>query len=103
MGSKGLVGILSVSLLALCSNGCIRESANEMTKQAGDHRVVFRGTVVTLAPSPGAGSGGISIYQLAKYRVVRVCVGQLDSREVVVDHLILTGDELGSVKVGDTV
>lgn len=52
---------------------------------------------------PGATSGYHQIYQLAKYRVVAVCAGTYEQKEIVVDHLLVSGDELKSLRVGDKV
>ena len=43
------------------------------------------------------------IYQLAKYRVIQVCAGTYSQKEIVVDHLLVSGDELKSLRIGDKV
>lgn len=63
--------------------------------------VVFIGTVKRVSPGPVVLSGDIPSYRLVKYRINRVLVGEFFTRDIVVDHLILTGRELDGVKVGD--
>lgn len=65
--------------------------------------LVIVGTVVKVGPSPGRDSGGVDVYQLVRYQVKQVCRGQYQGEEIVVDHPILRADELGDLKVGDTV
>jgi len=48
-------------------------------------------------------SGRLAVYRLAKYRVERVCAGDYNAKEIVVDHLILSGKELEDISVGDQV
>lgn len=43
------------------------------------------------------------MYQLAKYKVISVCQGEYDQQEIIVDHLILSGDELDNFRPGDRV
>lgn len=68
-----------------------------------DDRLVFEGTVLRMAKYPNWVSGFSVAYRLAKYRVERVCEGKYDGKEVVVDHLIISGDELRDIKTGDKV
>ena len=65
--------------------------------------VTFEGTVKSVAPDPGMLSGVLAVFRLAKYRVERVCQGSYSGKEIVVDHLILSGKELAGVNVGDRV
>ena len=48
-------------------------------------------------------SGIYTIYQLVKYRIVAVCAGSYDKKEIVVDHLLVSGDEVKGLKAGDKV
>ncbi|HJS81817.1 MAG TPA: hypothetical protein VJ742_03185, partial [Nitrososphaera sp.] len=62
------------------------------------------GTVLNMAPNPQAESGtALTVYQLAKYRIDRVCKGFYEGNEIIVDHLILSTKELEGGKVGDQV
>jgi hypothetical protein len=65
--------------------------------------LVLAATVERVGQNPGVSSGVLKIYQLAKYRVVGVCRGTYNEKEIVVDHLLVTGDELRSLHVGDKV
>jgi len=62
--------------------------------------LVIEGTLEKLGPDTGMLSGRIAVYRLAKYRVERVCEGNYDSKEIVVDHLILSGKEFEDISVG---
>ena len=61
---------------------------------------MFEGTVLAIGPSPGYGSGGVQGYQLVRYQINHLCEGDSDGAEIVVDHLLLEGDELKDLKVG---
>jgi len=67
------------------------------------NRIAFLGTVEKIGRDPGAPSGVLAVYQLAQYRVDQVCEGEYVRKEIVVDHLIGTGDELNNIRVGDRV
>lgn len=68
-----------------------------------DEMLIFEGTVLHLGEQPAWVSGVTAVYRLAKYRVERVCGGKYLTSEIVVDHLILSGDELRDIKIGDKV
>ena len=53
--------------------------------------------------APGVGSGEIAVYQFAKYRVTSVCAGEYAQPQIVVDHLMLYGNELDAFRPGDKV
>ena len=72
-------------------------------RPAAAETFVFEGTVVKIAPDLGTLSGRVAVYRLAKYRVQKVCSGNYDGKEIVVDHLILNGKEFDGVDVGDRV
>jgi hypothetical protein len=59
--------------------------------------------VEKLGKDPETSSGYYAIYQLAKYRVIAICKGDYDKKEIVVDHLLVSGDELKPFHVGDKV
>ena len=73
------------------------------TEAAPTDNLVFEGTVEKLAPDLGILSGGIAVYRLARYRIETICQGKYDGKEIVVDHLVLTGKEFEDVKIGDRV
>src|ERR1700730_7814789 len=66
-------------------------------------KIVFVGTVRRIASDPGILSGDLAIYRLAKYKIEQLCNGEYNEKEMVVDHLILTGKELNGINVGDRV
>jgi len=59
--------------------------------------------VSQIGPDPGYLSGDTPAYRLVKYRVERIITGRYVGKEIVVDHLILTGKELEGIKVDDRV
>lgn len=93
-----LVAAAIIALWAACS-----DTGRGPKEDKSDQIISFRGTVISLAPTPGVGSGIVAVYQLAKYRLDHLCGGRYEANEIIVDHLILTGTELESIKVGDAV
>jgi hypothetical protein len=65
--------------------------------------LIFEAIVKKIGSAPGVGSGFHAVYQLAKYKVLSVCEGEYDQQEIVVDHLMLYGNELDDLRVGDKV
>jgi hypothetical protein len=84
--------MLCVGLLILCSS--------VLGKASIDNALAFEGVVLRIGPDPGYLSGSIPAYQLVKYHIERVITGRYEGKEIVVDHLILTGKELEGIKVG---
>jgi hypothetical protein len=74
---------------------------------AGDGKnvVIIEGVILDMSPVFGEGmpSGLIPHYRLVKYRVDRVCKGKYRGGEIVIDHAIVSGDELKGREVGDRV
>ena len=64
---------------------------------------MFEGTIEKLAPNPESVSGWNAVYRLAKYRVERICAGEFEGKEIVVDHIVFDRKEFESVNVGDRV
>jgi hypothetical protein len=64
--------------------------------------VSLRGTVVAIGPREPA-SGIIASYRLAKLKVDAVCRGHYTGDEMVVDCLVLVGNELDTLVVGEKV
>jgi hypothetical protein len=92
--------LFAVSLLCLVLTGrCQRVE----TVAPPNNILVFEGTLEKLAPDVGILSGGIAVYRLAKYRIETICQGDYDEKEIVVDHLILSGNEFADIKIGDRV
>ena len=67
--------------------------------QAKTSMIRFEGTVIRLGP-PVAASGRVAAYRLVKYRVERILDGVYRPTEIVVDHRVLTGDELVGLHAG---
>jgi hypothetical protein len=65
--------------------------------------IVFEGTIERLAPNPEFVSGWNAVYRLAKYRVERVCAGEFEGKEIVIDHIVFDRKEFEGVNVGDRV
>ena len=65
--------------------------------------IVFEGTLEKLGPDRGTVSGISAAYRLAKYRVDKVCEGEYDGREIVVDHLVFDLKEFEGIHVNDRV
>ena len=59
--------------------------------------------VEKIGKAPGVGVDFTRCTSLQKYRVISVCQGEYDQREIIVDHLILSGDELDNFRPGDRV
>jgi len=87
----------SIFLSALISDRCSRK------QPAPQSELVLAVVVEKIGKDPGVSSGYFLIYQLAKYRVIQVCLGTYNEEEIVVDHLLVSGDELKSLHIGDTV
>jgi hypothetical protein len=87
----------SIFLAAAISHSCDRE------QPATQSELVIAAVVEKIGKDPGVSSGYYLIYQLAKYRVVEVCAGNYSQKEIVVDHLLVSGDELKALRVGDKV
>lgn len=92
--------VVSTLLLLALANAC--RHSNQGQEQTANNTIVFEGTLECLGPDFGF-SGILAVYRLAKYRVERVFVGTYAGREIVVDHLILTGKELEGISVTDRV
>ncbi len=75
----------------------------QVTSKLSSRTIVFVGTLERIGPDPGILSGDLAVYRLAKYRVQHVCNGEYHEKEIVVDHLVLTGKEFEGIKVGDQV
>jgi hypothetical protein len=65
--------------------------------------LVIEAVVEKIGAAPGVGSGNRAVYQFAKYKVTQVCEGKYNQQDIVVDHLILYGDELDAFRHGDKV
>ena len=64
--------------------------------------LMFEGTVLDIGEDVPP-SGECAFYRFAKYRVERVTLGHYSGRDIVVNHLSLSSDELDSIKIGDRV
>src|SRR5262245_2506490 len=62
--------------------------------------LAFEGVVLQIGPDPGYLSGDTPAYQLVNYRIERIITGRYEGKEIVLDHLILTGKELEGIKAG---
>lgn len=96
--SKGLSIVLSFALPLL-----IVKCPGSKTETVLGSTLTFEGTLESLAPDLGILSGRIAVFRLAKYRVEKVCQGNYSGKEIIVDHLILSGREFDGVNLGDRV
>lgn len=92
-----LVIVSFIFLAVAMSHRCSRE------QPATRSELVLAAVVEKIGKDPGVSSGYYLIYQLAKYRVVQVCAGNYNQKGIVVDHLLVSGDELKTLRVGDKV
>ncbi len=90
-------------LLPLCFAMIVSSCQLARTQSASNDTLMFEGTLEKLGADPGTVSGRLAIYRLAKYRVEKVCAGEYEHEEIVVDHLIFTGKEFGNIKIGERV
>lgn len=65
--------------------------------------LVIEAFVEKTGAAPGVGSGGRAVYQFAKYNVTQVCEGEYHLQDIVVDHIMLEGNELDRFRPGDKV
>ena len=95
---KGTIAVIGLTLVAI--HAC-QSKARVPTAQS--QNLVLEGLVKKIGHAPGVGSGFHAVYQFAKYRITSVCDGEYNNREIVVDHLILHGNELDGFRRGDKV
>jgi hypothetical protein len=72
-------------------------------EEKSESGLLLAGVVDKIGKHPGATSGGYKIYQLVRYRVAEVCTGTYNQKEIVVDHLLVSGEEVKSLRVGEKV
>jgi hypothetical protein len=97
---KGTIAIIGLTLLSI--QAC-QSKAQVKQSQSQSQILVLDATVEKIGRAPGVGSGIHAVYQLAKYGVTSVCEGQYDQQQIVVDHLMLYGNELDTFRPGDKV
>lgn len=95
---KGIIGVIGLAFMLV--HACQSQAPGP---QSQSPNLVLEGTVEKIGVSPGVGSGGFAVYQFAKYRVNAVCEGEYGSQQIVVDHLLLRGNELDRFRPGDRV
>lgn len=95
---RPIIVLLWVFLLAIAG-----ANAQAPSPHSNDERIIFEGKVLEVGPSPNSSSGGVEVYQLAKYRIDRLILGEFDRPDVLIDHLLLSGDELKKIKKGQRV
>ena len=92
-----------VTLLCTLFLFTFQVSAQSKDDVSLETNVIFDGKVVEVGPSPRSASGGVEVYQLAKYKIRRIINDEFKEKYVVVDHLLLDGDELSKITVGQRV
>ena len=91
--------LLLLSLKLLMIHSSVRSSSSAES----DTLLIFEGTVIKVGDLPSVSCGVMAVYQLAKYRVDHVLVGDYKAPEIVVDHLACNRDVLQGVSAGDKV
>ena len=94
-GTIAIIG-LTIVLIYTCQS-------KARVPQSQSQNLVLEGIVEKIGNAPGVGSGFHAVYQFAKYRVTFVCEGEYDQQQIVVDHLMLNGNELDAFRPGDKV
>src|ERR1044072_3496569 len=92
-----------VTVLLLTTVACHQVNKAQRVEKAPEASevIVFEGTLDKLGPDPGFVSGTLAAYQLAKYRVERICEGQYEETEIIVDHRVFTRKEFEGINVND--
>lgn len=93
--------LVAITLVALYSSS----GANGLPARKSSAPIIIEGTILDMSPVIGQGrpSGIFPHYRLVKYKVDRVCKGKYKGDEIVIDHVVVSGDELKDQKVGDKV
>ena len=92
------IAIICLALVFI--NACLSK-AREAPSET--HNLVIDAFVEKIGAAPGVGSGVRAVYQFAKYNVTQVCNGEYDQQDILVDHLLLYGNELDRFRPGDRV
>lgn len=71
--------------------------------QSQSENLVIDAIVQKIGVAAGVGSGRLAVYQFAKYKVISVCEGEYGQQEIIVDHIMLEGNELDGFRPGDKV
>lgn len=95
---KGTIAIIGLTIVLI--HAC---QSKARVPQSQSQNLVLEGIVEKIGNAPGVGSGFHAVYQFAKYRVTLVCEGEYDQQQIVVDHLMLYGNELDAFRPGDKV
>lgn len=90
--------ILIIGLTFLMNHACQSHAGVPQSQN-----LVLEGIVKKIGVAQGASSGVLAVYQFAEYKVTSVCEGRYDQKEIVIDHLILEGNELDGLRPGDKV
>ena len=92
---------ISIMCLALMFIHACQSKAR--VPQSETQNLVIEAFVEKIGTAPRVGSGVRAVYQFAKYNVTKVCEGEYPQQDLVVDHLMLYGDELDRFRPGDRV
>lgn len=89
--------LMSLSLLVLSCSVLGKTSTRD------EELLIFEGTVIKVGELPAMSCGVMAVYQLARYRVDRVLVGNYKAAEITVDHLACKRDVLEGISSSDKV
>jgi len=92
---------ISTICLALIFIHACQSKAREAVPET--QTLVIDAFVEKIGAAPKVGSGVRAVYQFAKYNVTQVCKGEYRQQDIVVDHLMLDGNELDAFRPGDRV
>jgi len=95
---KGTIAVIGLTLALIHS--CQSKARVPETRSPN---LILEAVVEKIGEAPHVGSGFVAVYQFAKYRVTSVCGGEYDQQEIIVDHLMLSGNELDELRQGDKV
>ena len=92
--------IAIISLALVFTHACQSKARVALSET---QNLVIEAFVEKIGSAPGVGSGVRAVYQFAKYSVTQVCEGEYHQQDIVVDHIMLYGDELDGFRPGDKV
>ena len=95
---KGTIAIIGLTFVLI--HACQSKARGPKSQSPN---LVLEGIVEKIGDAPGVGSGFHAVYQFAKYGVTSICEGEYDQQEIIVDHIILEGNELDRFRPGDKV
>ena len=100
MYAKRYIERMLMIMLLLFSGTISIEAAGQSQRRCA---LIVVAKVVGIGENPRMISGRSAVYWLASYSIVEVIKGRPSKMEFNVAHLVMKGDELESIRVGDNV